>query len=331
MTTDEAAPGPVTQSMAGFPYTDIVDFVERTTYQIWNDKHPELVPTWYLPDTVIWTDGGDMVGEPVVTRDTTDRRRGFSDYHGVIDDTIWNGDDRQGYRTSMRWIARGTHDGHSSLGAPTGRPVVNSSISNCVVVGDKYVEEWAGGNALALAEQLGLPVADWVEHNRRSSMPTGKAAVEQTRSLGAAVPAVQQPLEGAGQLVWQLLDGLYNRRDLSLADRHYAPGAPYSFGTTRIGFGPVGARAEVQRWLELLPDLELVVDELYWNDDTPTRSRVAVRYRITGTATDESGGQQPVAVMGFHHVHVRGELVTAEWAEYNEVALIAQSGGRSAL
>lgn len=324
--TQAAAAIQATQSMAGYPYVDIVDFVERTTYEIWNDRHPELVPNWYLPGTVIWTDSGDMVGEEVVTRDTTDRRLGFSDYSGVIDDTIWTGDDERGYRTSMRWVAGGTHDGQSSLGEPTGRTVVNSSIANCVVLGDQYVEEWAGGNGKAFVEQLGLSVAEAIANNRRSSMPTGAAAVERTRSLGVTVPAIPEVLNGVGEFVSRLLDGLYNKRDLTFADRHYAPGAPYSFSTVRRGFGPEGAKAEVSRWLDLLPDLRLELEELYWNDDTPTRSRVAVRYRITGTATNEAGEQHSVAMMCIHHIHVRGELVTAEWAQYNEIALLAQSG-----
>lgn len=317
-----------TTSMVGYPYVDIVDFVERTTYQIWNDKQPELVPQWYLPGTIIWTDGGDMVGEAVVTRDTIDRRRGFSDYYGIIDDTIWTGDDERGYRTSMRWIARGTHDGVSSLGEPTGRKLVNSSISNCVVVGDQYVEEWAAGNGKAFVEQLGFSLEESVANNRRSSMPIGEAAAATTKSFGATVPAIPEVIDGAGAVVWEVLDGLYNRRDLSVADRHYAPGAPYSFGITRLGFGPEGAKAEVQRWLDLLPDLRLELDELYWNDDSPQRSRVAVRYRVTGTATNAAGEERPVSVMGLHHVHVRGDLVTAEWAEFNEVALLAQVGAR---
>ncbi|MER5495402.1 ester cyclase [Streptomyces sp. NPDC002454] len=314
------------QSMDGYPFVDIVDFVERTTYQIWNDRRPELVPKWYPKDSVIWTDGGDLVGEEAVTADTAERRRGFSDYYGVIDDTIWTGDDESGYRTSMRWVARGTHDGHSKLGEPTGRRVSNSSISHCVVVGDQYVEEWAGGNALAFRRQLGHALEPAVAALRPSGMPTGEAAPERTRSLGATVPAVPEEVDGAGLFVTDLLNGLYNDRDLTLADRFYAPGAPYSFGTSRLGFGPAGARAEVERWHELLPDLHLEVEELYWNDDTPTRSRVAVRYRLRGTAVNDAGRSRPVSLMCFHHIHVRGRLVVAEWAEYNELALLAQVG-----
>jgi hypothetical protein len=29
------------------PFLDVVDFVERTTYAIWNDRRPELVSSYY--------------------------------------------------------------------------------------------------------------------------------------------------------------------------------------------------------------------------------------------------------------------------------------------
>lgn len=315
-----------TQTMSGYPYTDIVDFVERTTYIIWNDKQPDLVHNWYLPETVIWTDGGDIVGEDDVTADTWERRRGFSDYYGVIDDTIWTGDDESGYRTSMRWIARGTHDGVSRLGEPTGRRVENSSISHCVVGGDQYIEEWAGGNSLRFFEQLGLDLDAAAARIRPTGAPRGEEARETTRSLGVTVPAIPEVIDGPGKVVVDLLNGLYNDRDLSWADRVYAPGAPYTFSTSRVGFGPAGARAEVERWLNLLSDLTLEIEELYWNLDGVDGGRVAVRYQIEGTARNESGEERPVSLMAFHHIHVRGEMVVAEWAEYNELALRAQVG-----
>ncbi|MHC3000621.1 ester cyclase [Microbacterium sp. HJ5] len=314
------------RTMSDYPYTDVVDFVERTTYVIWNDRQPDLVHEWYLPETVIWTDGGDIVGEDAVTADTWERRRGFSDYYGVINDTIWTGDDESGYRTSMRWIAHGTHDGESRIGAPTGRRVANSSISHCVIRGDQYVEEWAGGNSLRFLEQLGLDTEAAAKRLTSTSAPRGEEAREATRRLGVTVPAIPEVVDGPGRVVADLLHGLYNDRDLSWTDRVYAPGAPYSFSTSRVGFGAAGARAEVQRWLDLLPDLSLEIEELYWNLDGEDGGRVAVRYQIQGHAHDETGKERPISLMGFHHIHVRGEKVVAEWAEYNELALLAQMG-----
>ncbi|NNG19653.1 hypothetical protein HJ590_08675 [Naumannella sp. ID2617S] len=124
-------------------HVDIVDFVERTTYQIWNAHQPERVLDTYRPSTVIWTDAGDLHGDQVVVQNTAARQRRMSDFVGLIADTIWTGDEASGFRTSMRWVSRGTLT--DSPGVPAGavgRVLINSSIANCVVLNGIYVEEW---------------------------------------------------------------------------------------------------------------------------------------------------------------------------------------------
>lgn len=309
--------GPVDLSRLG--YVDVVDFVERTTYEIWNSFQPELVMDCYLPSTIIWADGGDLLGDIRVTGDTRDRQNQYPDYHGVIQDTIFTGDDQNGYRTSMRWISRGTPAGHLP-----GRPVVNSCIAHCVVLGGRYIEEWGGGNGKQLIDQLGGDLDEAARRLPPTTVPLGEAGWSRTRALGAMVPAIPATIDGAGQFVIDLLEGLYTHRDLDLIDRRYAPGAAYIYAAARWNFGAAGVRSEVQRWLNLLPDARISIQELYWNQDTPHRSRVAVRYQITGTAKGVDGKEKPVAIMCFHHIHLRGDLVVAEWVEYDELALHAQ-------
>lgn len=256
---------------------DVVDFVERITYEIWHDYQPDLVTACYVPQSVIWGDAGDLTGNAAVTANIRERQAAFPDYRGVISDVIWTGDDQAGYRTSMRWISRGTHTGPGPLGPPTGRPIVNSCIANCVVREGLYLEEWGGANSRYVLEQLGLDIDAAAGALRRSQVPAGAAGWERTRGLGVTAPAIPARVAGAGAFVTDLLDGLYNRRDLSLIEKRYAPGAPYSFGVSRWNTGHAGVRREVGRWLDLVPDLSLAVEELYWNDDGPCRSRVAVR------------------------------------------------------
>ncbi|WP_219415573.1 ester cyclase [Pseudonocardia nigra] len=239
------------------------------------------------------------------------------DYLGVIHDTIWTGDDASGYRTSMRWTATGTD-------AARGVPIVSSVIANCVVLGDRYVEEWAGANSKHGTDQLGIDPDTAATDLVASGPPPGGNAGRSAQEQGATVPAVPETVDGAGLFVVELLDGLYNRRDLDLVEKRYAPGAPYVFGASQRQAGHTGVRSEAGRWLDLLPDARLEVEELYWLDDGPARSRVAVRYRIRGTAQAAGGAAAPVSIMGIHHVHVRGDLVVAEWAEYDELALRAQ-------
>lgn len=309
------------------PFLDVVDFVERTTYAIWNDRNPDLVGRWYGPRSVIRSDSGDLIGGDVVTEGTRERLRAFPDYRGIIHDTIWTGDDESGFRTSMRWTAQGTLGGGPTHGPPpaSGPSVVhNSAIANCVVLHGQYVEEWAGENPAHLDAQLGIdsdsPATVLPDVQQAAPAHTDSAAAA---DHGATVPAVPQRVDGPGLLVVELLHDLYNRRDLGAVQRAYAGGAPYTFGASRWQAGHDGVRAEVGRWLDLLPDSRATVDELYWMDEAPGRARVAVRFRVNGTAA----GDRPVEIMAIHHLHVRGGLVVAEWSEYDELALRRQLQG----
>ena len=312
---------PATMTELGF--VDIVDFVERTTYDIWNERQPDLVRSYYPLDSVIWGDGGDLVGREAVVGSTRRQQAGLPDYRGVIQDTIWTGGDAAGYRTSMRWIARGTRSRTGTLGSRDGKPLLSSCIANCVVLGGQYVEEWGAGDGQSFHEELDADLDAAATEIARSDAPAGEAGRRRTRELGTQVPAIPQPLAGSGLYVQELLHDLYNQRDLDVVEKRYAPGAPYTFSVSRWNAGHDGVRREVSRWLDLLPDLQLDVEELYWQDDAPRRSRVAVRYRLTGTA-QRGGRDRPVTVTGIHHVHVRGDLVVAEWAEYDSLALHAQ-------
>lgn len=312
--------------MAGFEWHDIVDYIDRTTYEIWNDRHPELVERFYTPHTVVWTDAGVLVGKDGVTRETRDRQATYGDYVGAIDDTIWTGDDASGYRTSMRWTWRGVNTGPGVFGTATGRFATSSTIANCVVLGEQIVEEWKASDPAYVARQLGLDPDEALERLAQTAQSYDSPGRRTAEELGATVPAIPATVDGAGLLVVELLDGLYNRRDLSVADRRYAPGAPYSYGQSRVSAGPAGVRAEVSRWLDLLPDARLDVDELYWSQDDAARARVAVRYTIAGSAST-AGGEREIRTSGIHHVHVRGDLVVAEWAEYDSLALHAQLKG----
>lgn len=314
------------RDMAGFEWHDVVDYIDRTTYEIWNDRRPDLVQRFYTPHTVVWTDAGVLVGQHGVTRETQDRQAAYSGYVGAIDDTIWTGDDRSGYRTSMRWTWRGTTTGAGPLRPPPGRAVTGSTIANCLVVGERIVEEWKAGDPAFAAQQMGIEPATALERLAEDDAGYDSADRRTGEQLGATVPAIPPDPAESELFVTELFHALYNARDLAAADRCYAPGAPYTYGRSRVSAGPLGVRAEVSRWLDLLPDLRLVVEELYSNQDDVARSRVAVRYRITGTART-AAGERSVSTMGVHHLHVRGDLIVAEWAEYDSLALRAQLAG----
>ncbi len=96
-------------------FTDVIDYIERITYAIWNEpeRDPTLIQRYYADDAVIHLDAGDVNGTHAVIADTRRRQARFPDFDGRIDETVWAGDEDHGYRTSMRWTWRAT-----DLGGP---------------------------------------------------------------------------------------------------------------------------------------------------------------------------------------------------------------------
>jgi len=64
------------------------------------------------------------------------------------------GNEADGFITSVRWSAIGTHRGHGIYGAPTGRRAFIWGLSQHRVVGQQIVEEWTAFNELDLMQQL---------------------------------------------------------------------------------------------------------------------------------------------------------------------------------
>ena len=64
------------------------------------------------------------------------------------------GNDTDGYLTSERWSAEGTHTGPGPYGEPTGKAVQIWGITQHEIVGGRIVREWLLFNELDLMMQL---------------------------------------------------------------------------------------------------------------------------------------------------------------------------------
>ncbi len=78
----------------------------------------------------------------------------FPDLSLKIDDLYWMGNDVEGYVTSTRWSAVGSHRGHGVYGPPAGRRVHMWGITQHVVKGGKITEEWMMFNELGVMATL---------------------------------------------------------------------------------------------------------------------------------------------------------------------------------
>ena len=301
-----------------YGFVDVVDYIKRITYEIWNGeaRDPGLCHRYYGRDTPIFMDGGDVVGAQRVIANTEARLLAFPDFDGVIDDTIWTGDESTGYRTSMRWTWSGTNTGPSLFGPATGRPVRFAAIANCVVRGEVIVEEWLGVNPLSLARQLGVDATTALERWTAVNPVPGADAPP---SL-PAVPSGSDP-DGVIAAVTSVLDAVVTDRDLEAVEPAYAPGARLLHGIDRPYDGADAVRSCYAALLDLLPDATWRLDDAYARPQDSLPARASVQWTLFGTADGS-----PVRLSMFSHSHVVDGRIVAEWVEYDELALLRQCG-----
>lgn len=78
----------------------------------------------------------------------------FPDLALQVDDVYLMGNERDGYLSSMRWSAVGTHNGFGIYGKPTGRRVHLWGISQQRIINGRIVEEWMLFNEFEVMQQL---------------------------------------------------------------------------------------------------------------------------------------------------------------------------------
>lgn len=335
-TDDQSPPQPLpTLTMAGFEdFENIVHYIEKTTYHIWDLKNIGLIYRYYTPTTVVHTSDGDTYGRDIVVANSLTKMAGFPDIRDYIDDVVWAGNDRDGYRTSMRWtwIARNT--GHSIYGPPTGKRVVVTGIANCIVQGEQIIEEWVAYNELSLIRQLGLDVRDVLARLRGAgvTMPPREAFGEADRLVGQGPPPTMPPQGTPGfdieDFVRRAFHEIWNWRLFGKVNDYYAPNYLCHAASDRELYGLGDFTQDIMARIAAFPDAVMQIDDLYWNDEGDGRYRTAVLWTMLGTHTGPSPYGPPtgrrVRVLGITNHIVRDGRFVEEWSEWGEFNLLKQ-------
>ena len=131
--------------------------------------------------------------------------------------------------------------------------------------------------------------------------------------------------EDNGKLLHRFFDEVLNRRDLAAAKQLVAPSFADHDAMPGQRGGLDGLLATVDSWHEALPDHRyealLVI---------PEESKVAARWRMTGTNTGSLFGQQPtgnpVEVTGVDVLSIRDGRVEERWSKWERHLMFQQLG-----
>jgi predicted ester cyclase len=134
---------------------DVEDFVRQSSNEIWNWRLLNKIPTYYAANcTIHGPSSRELYGHGAIRAFLLAILQSFPDAMIQIDDLYWNGNERDGFRTAVRWSLLGTHRGYGIYGKPTGRQVRSLGTTQHRIKDGKIVEEWTIFNELALLWKL---------------------------------------------------------------------------------------------------------------------------------------------------------------------------------
>ncbi len=328
------------QSMRGFEstYQNIIDYIVRITYKIWEDRDVEYIRDTYSDTSLVYDDYGLQLGCEKIIADTHHTTGAYSDIKLIADEIIWAGNDEIGYHTSHRTIIRGTNDGESNYGPATNKRIDVLVIANCVALENEIFLEHVLYNNSSMLLQLGHDLDDMAAKLAASSPKGWPRDADTWDGLrNAARPElplfVSTPITGfdVDRFARSTFDRLWNHRDYEVLSSAYDAKLAFQGPTNRAFSGVAPYQEFLSTIATAFPDLELQVDEIYWMGNDKDGYLTSERWSAMGTHSGPgifgAPTNRPVQIWGItQHEIVDGRIVK-EWMLFNELDLMMQLAG----
>ena len=325
------------QSLRGFEatYRNIIDYIVRITYRIWEDREVEYIRATYADGARTYDDYGLQLGDEKIVQDTHHTTGAFSDIQLIADEIVWAGDDDLGFHTSHRTLIRGTNDGDSKYGPATGKPVDVLVIANCVALENEIFLEHVQYNNSAMLQQLGFDLEEAVA-GLVASPPAGWPRDAETwrqlrRAASPARPIAEgEPIAGfdPDRFVRTHFDELWNRRNAEALAAHCSPSLGFQGPTNRAFSGLAPYRDFAAALTGPFAELRFQMDEVYWMGNDREGYLTSERWSAEGVHANPglygAPSGRPVQIWGITQHEIRNGRILREWTLFNELDLRMQ-------
>jgi predicted ester cyclase len=325
------------QSLRGFEdtYQNIVDYIVRITYKIWEDRDVEYIADTYSDQSEVFDDYGLQHGCQKIIQDTQHTTGAYSDIKLIADEVIWAGNDEIGFHTSHRTIIRGTNDGDSKYGPATNKSIDVLVIANCVALDNEIFLEHVLYNNSSMLQQLGQNLEELVPKLAASPFPGWPRSQATWDSLRNSTRpdsplSIAQPVNGfdVDRFARSTMDRLWNKRDFAAAANVYATDFTFAGPTDRNFTGTAAYEAFLDALLLAFPDLQHQVDEVYWmgndKDGYLSSERWSAEATHSGPGMYGAPTGKTVQIWGITQHQIVGGKIVAEWMLFNELDLLMQ-------
>lgn len=326
------------QKLDGFDpvYSDIVDYIVRCTYNIWDRKEVGLIRTHYSADCPVFSLAGKVVGAEAMVRGTLDALSAFPDRSPIAEEVIWSEESPGLFVSSHRIMSFATHLGPDTmLGIPR-RNVSDAVpvIADCVCKRNRIIQEWLVRDYGQLALQCGVQPRELALRLAQGDMEGDQSRhgwlneeAQRISTLGDNEPPEDHP---AAAIVRAL-------RSAFMGDR-YAEAAGIASPTIEVRW-PAG-RQLVGRgaWVGCLIQLRTPLDGVrFIADHWAARPRpdgdvaVAVRWWLAGRHVREGVWGSPAGkellVLAISHYRMRNGRILEDFTVIDEVGVMRQAFG----
>ena len=313
-------------------FSNIIDYILRITYRIWEGRQVELCRKYYSADCPVYTLAGITVGAEEVTRATHEMLASFPDRTLQAENIIWS---REGdrFHTSHRILTRMTNLGPSDMGPATGNCACFRVIAHCVVQDNRIIEEWLVRDNYLLAEQLGFdPLAIARKKSRQPAQRRLAGWLEsefrRVQSDTARMPISAAAEIGANRRILAALHNAWNA-DMPEAIRPvYADDAILHISRGRKICGIDAIASFYDSFKDALSDLKVSFDHCCENAPPDKGDCLALRWTLAGRHTGgglfgEPGGAELV-VLGESQYRLENGRIAEEWMVYDELSVWIQ-------
>lgn len=316
-------------SMRGFEatYRNIIDYIVRITFRIWEDRDVEYIRRTYSDDSLVFDDYGLQTGAEKIVADTYHTTGAFSDIVLLADEIVWAGDDEVGFHTSHRTIIRGTNDGASRYGPATGRSVDVLVIANCVARENEIFLEHVLYNNSALLGQLGYSVHEMARRladDAPAGWPRSDTVWQALRNATRpARPISEQAPVDSGfdvdRFEREVFEAIWcGQHDVRLG-AYYAPDCECWGPTDRHFVGSNALLAQVRTLRMPFSSFEPQVDEVYWMGSEQKGYLTSLRWSVDALLCGAD-----VQIWGITQHEIAGGRIRREWMLFNELDLMMQ-------
>ena len=325
------------QSMNGFEkqYENIIDYIVRITYTIWEKKNIGYIYDTYSKDCSVWDEFGLQYGSEKIVSDTVHTNNAFPNIRLFADEVIWAGDDRSSFHTSHRTIITGTNTGFSKFSPPTGKSVRLFCIANCVAKNNEIYYENVVYDTAGLIKQLGLDLNEVAKKISKEGVvgpfsPSFKNSkpIRDIKRLKLISYPIPNKIVNVREFVHSAYDTIWNGRNFAAIDDIYSNNIEFEGSTSRKFKGINKLKQFIISMIACFPDLALSIEDLYWMGNPKDGYLVSIRWGAFGTHKGNGIYGTPTNrecyLWGITQWEIKNNKIIKEWTGFNELAILIQ-------